>query len=387
MNKIKERKRIFIIIAILILFSILDLLSANATIHMILDDEFVNRQEIAEYTQDQNIIEFTKEVDQFKDKLLLLKERDFIALFGESVAMPQKTFTLSISEPRGIGLPGRRYSDPLLNKDHTEFYMVNDFAGLKIFYSIDGESPVLILIYYNVDDDFSMENIDRRLAWDKSRFKKLVSWFERRRQEVFVWEVDEEIEKTFAEGDYERDIKKKLFEWKKSGKRLGYRLEEGEHFGDKYWKWFRSNGTLAREAYPFSQNIYPNVFIWYHPDGKTELRSERGSGKNYLGTWRWVRPESTDNIRYEVANQRSGHWRADEWTWYDKLGNKIRREWDDNSDGIPDWVSLNGMDEDKKRLTIQESWAINPEFILKESQISDQNNRRVPIRKIVNVKS
>jgi len=300
MNKVKEMKRKFIIIAVLILFSIIDLLLANAAIHMIVEDEFVNREEIVEYTQDQNIIEFTKEVDQFKDKLLLLKERDFIALFGENVEMPQKTFTLSISEPRSVGLPGVRYADPLLNKDHTDFYMISGFAGLKIFYHIDGVSPAYILIYFHVDDDFSMESVVQRLAWDKNRFKRLVSWFEKRRQEIFVWEVDKEIEKTFVRGDYERDIKKKLSEWKKTGERLGYRLEEGEHFGNKFWKWFRSNETLARAAYPYSGNIYPNVFIWYHLDGKTELRSERGGGENYLGTWRWVRPGSTNNIRYEV---------------------------------------------------------------------------------------
>jgi len=62
-------------------------------------------------------------------------------------------------------------------------------------------------------------------------------------------------------------------------------------------------------------------------------------------------------------------------------------EWDDNSDGIPDWVSLNGNDEERKRVVIQESWAINPKFIPEESQIPDQKERRVPIRKIINNKS
>ena len=73
--------------------------------------------------------------------------------------------------------------------------------------------------------------------------------------------------------------------------------------------------------------------------------------------------------------------------WYDARGKVVRSELDDNGDGIPDWFSseepkhFGDVLEDGKTLKLDESWAIHPELIPKESRILNQSDRRVPIRK------
>jgi hypothetical protein len=235
-----------------------------------------------------------------------------------------------------VGLPGIRSTDPKMNKDHTEFYRLGDTAGLTIFYSTDGVTPTAIVVFFRADNSFTRltrDNLKDRLAWDRMRLKQLTEHLERRRAAVFVWEVDPEAEKKMYRDDFSRDPKAKLAAWKASGKKLGLRYQ---HEPDSHRHcWYRPDGTLAREAYAGHGRPEPTTFIWRHKDGLSEFRGECVGGET-IHSWRWCRPGTTFNIRYEIC-YRCG--RPDNWGWYDRNGKLVRSEWDSNGDGVPDWFA------------------------------------------------
>jgi hypothetical protein len=322
-----------------------------------------------------------KKLDAFADRLRDLKERDIEALFGRPVPMKARTFAMPVAQRRSVALSGLRSADPKFNKDHTEFYTIGDAGGIQVIYSQDGVSPAAIVFYLRAGDKFpklTKHNLTQRLRWDEERLRKMVKRFEKRRAEVFVWEVDPEAEAKFFQGDYATDPRAKLEAWMKSGKKLGYKLTVTDReSGSPTYTWYRPDGTVARVARTYGKRAWPHDFFWNHPDGETEFRDEYCPGT--VSTWRWSRPGTSYNIRYETCGSNE---RPASWTWYDKDGKQIRHEWDDNGDGIPDWVSRGREDKTRKRLAIKDSWAVNPKLIPAESRIPDQPDRRVPLRKI-----
>lgn len=359
--------------------------TALAVIFMILTDDCDDATIVRRVYDQQDVVQFRQKLDEFKKKLHPLKEKDFIALFGKSQAKLAKTYAMPVAQSRGLGLSGLRYSEPKLNKNHTEFYVIKDVAGLEVFYQTDGETPAAVVFYFPVDKDFpklTNDNLAKRLSWDEDHLKKLLAFFEKRMGEVLPWEVDQKELAKLHQGDFAVDAKAKLKAWIESGKVLGYTYHHKE--GSNEWYWYRPNGTTARLASRGAtngQDGLPVEFFWYHEDGFSELRKETfGYRTGKLTSRRWCQLKNTFNIRYESSGT---------WCWYGRDGKPVRQEWDDNGDGIPDWYvtkednidhvfDRNAM-EKRKPLKIEESWAINPRMIPEESRIPDQPDLRVPI--------
>jgi len=162
--------------------------TTHAVIMRIVEDEFDNRTAVNSVSTNANVVDFRKEIDAVRAGLMMLKERDFIALFGQSVQMPEQSYAMPIGQHRGYTISGLRYSDPDKNLDHIEFYVIGE-TGIKVHYSTDGISPAAILFYLKVDDTFprlTEENLNERLAWDRRKFEGFKVHLNRRRVEVFV---------------------------------------------------------------------------------------------------------------------------------------------------------------------------------------------------------
>lgn len=356
--------------------------NAQASIFLLLTDEVDDGDIVQRVREDADVKALAKDFDTLRRQLYPLKERDFEVLFGKPARKPAKTFAMPVAEPRALMLSGLHYANPKDNKDHTEFYAIGDFAGMEVYYHIDGVTPQVILFYLRVDKDFpklTKDNLTKRVAWERERLRRLPRVIEERRAKVFVWEVDPDAEKKFYQGDYALDPKRKLESWLATGRKLGYRLKVEKHQaeGPSYY-WYGPDGSLARHAYSNAGEQLPGNFIWYHKGNWQQFRYE--SYQNGHVNWRrWSRPNKSSNIRYETVDA-SG--RPIQWTWYDGEGKVIRREWDDNGDGIPDLVATTRTGKVGRPLPLKESWAVHPELIPKDSRVPDQPDRCVLLRRI-----
>lgn len=365
----------------------LEPLKSQAQISLVLQDGLDDWQLAVKVSKNPDVAKLAQELDRFERKLKPLKERDFVRLFGKKAARTPKLFAMSCAQSHCVSLPGIRFVDEKLNKDHVDFYAVDDCGGMEVYFGVTAE-VVCIVPFLKVDKQFptlNEKNLETRLSWDREHFRKLVQRIEKRWPEVFEWEIDPEAEKKLTEGDFSHDGQEKLAAWIASGEKLGYRLVKESTSIETDHKWYRKDGTLAREAFSYPDGPYS--FIWYHVDGDSELRSE-GTGKHRISSWRWCRKRPVLNIRSESSTGLSGPLRPDHWVWCNALGKVVREEWNDNGQGIPNRVSsgtppFNRMPEDAKPLKMDDSWAVHPELIPEESRISDQPNRRVPIRKIL----
>ncbi len=357
--------------------------SANAVVFLVLNDEFDDRN-LVDNAQHRLAVKFDRaRFQEFSKSLLQLKVWHFIALFGKPQPKPDKSYAMPVAQARGLAMSGLRHGDETLNKDHTDFYVVEGAAALEVYYGIDGETPIAILLYFPVDKDFpklAKDNLTQRLAWDADCFERLKSSTQARRLEVFPWEVDGAELAKLESGDFAADSTFKLLAWVKSGKDLGYTYEHAAESGT--WTWRDSSGKLVRKVASASQSRIPYEFVWFHPDGQ-ELRKETFQYRtDELQSRRWCRADTGATIRYETR---------DAWSWCDKDGKVIRLEWDDNSDGIPDWYRTveDGIDSTSDRtakrhpLKPAESWAVDQKLIPEVSRISDQPDLRIPVRRKV----
>jgi hypothetical protein len=187
--------------------------------------------------------------------------------------------------------------------------------------------------------------------------------------------VDRDAETKFFEGQYSTDPAAKLAAWKALGEKLGYRCEEREAGEGRRTCWYRPDRTRVFE-------YADRNFTWYDESGRNELRGEV-AGKS----WHWYRPGGSSLIRSEFSWGEDDK-RPHEWFWGDKAERLVRRELDDNADGIPDLFdgklpapATDDHEEEWRPLEMDRSWAVHPELIPPECRIEDQPDRRVPVRK------
>jgi hypothetical protein len=351
--------------------------SAHGIIIMGLPDPFDDRAVVGKAQDTEAVKAAGKQLEAIKQRLLKLKERDFLALLGRPAQRRQGQYAFPIAQPRLLCLSGIRYADEKMNKDHTDFHPIGDIGALEVWYQIDGMSPAAIVFYLRPNAHFprlTPRNLDQRLAWDRERLGALDDFLQRRWIEVFPWEVNARAEQHFFQGEFSRDLKVKLESWRVVARQEELRLEVDEP-ATRY-RWYRPDGTLAREAYGGTGRPMLDHFIWYDATGRNPVREE-WTGADGITAWRWRQPGKTsnDNIRYETANADG---RPHSWTWWDRQGKAVRHEWDDNGDGVPDLV---GSDKDGRPLRLEESWAVHPRLIPEESRIPDQPQRHVPLRK------
>jgi hypothetical protein len=368
-------------------------LKAAASIIISFDDPFDKREIVIDAMDDPRVKTFNDDLTAFKKKLLPLKLRDFEALFGKPVAKPVKEYAFPTAERRALGLSGLRYVDEKMNKDHTDFHVLGDLAGLEIWYGLDGETPAAIVVFFKVDKQFiPLDHPDRfvqRLGWDRDKYQKLVRYVEQRRAKVFVWEVDpDQSLEQYQETDA-LVFDQKIDAWIAWGKKEGLQLTHhvATETANSRWEWHDKSGKLVAAA--FHDRGYrgaeakPTQFARYHPNG-TPCREEFGLGS--LESIRWQTPEGK-NIRYDSGRVVEGVWRGLGWTWWNHSDGAVRIEFDDNDDGIPDWVKQGSAEKEGKelkseRLTVEKSWAIHPDLIPKECRVPGQEVRQLHIRKI-----
>lgn len=346
-----------------------------------LDDEFDDTRLIQKAREQPGVQKQDVAMDAFRAKLYRLKERDLIVLFGPPQAMPAKTYAMPVAQHRALVFSGLSVDGA---KDHQEFYVIKDVAGLEVYYGTDGESPVAVVVYLLAGKDFpklTADNLDKRLAWDQDHWDRLLKHYENRLPAVFPWEIDRDELAKLHQGDFAVDAKAKLEAWIASGKALGYTYRHTE--GSRDWTWHRPDGTLARSASRGATDGPPVHFTWHFANGSGELRLETFAYQaGTLESRRWQNPKTGGNLRYETFGS---------WCWYGKDGKPVRFEWDDNGDGIPDWyvTGEDGLEhtgdrkamEKRKPLKVQESWAVNPKLIPEASRIPDQPDLRLPLRR------
>ncbi len=357
---------------------------AHAVIFTFLDDEFDDTRLVREARDRWPVKTVDRRIESFERSLYRFKERDFAALFDKPQAKPEKTYAMPVAQARGLMLSGIRYSDPAMNKNHTDFHVLPGVAGLEVYYHIDGETPAVVLVYLPVDAAFprlTETNLPQRLAWDTAGLDRLAAHLDSRLKAVFPYEVDRAEVANIETGDFSADPAERLRSWTASGSALGYTLrEEVSPEGRKDWKWYGADDRRpAREASRGLGDGPPTYFKWLHPNGG-ERRSEGFDATGVLVCRRWCQ-DDTRNIRYETGVS---------WCWYGLDGKVVRFEWDDNGDGLPDLyvTAEDGIrhtgDEEamkkRKELRLTESWAVNPALIPEECRIPDQPGLRVPVR-------
>jgi hypothetical protein len=361
----------------------------DAGIIVLLRDPLDDTDVVRKVQEDPAIRAFQKEVRAFGKRLLQWKERDFQAIFGNARVQPGARYAMMSTEPRVIGMSGRRYADPKLNKDHTESYHVGNTGRLDVYYSLDGVTPVHVHFYLRADKGFikldRADKLQARLFWERAAFARVVSETRKRWREVVVWEVDADKQKAQSQGMGSGDLDARLRAMLRWGVQQGYRLDHQPARGDQTprWTWFLGEKMMA-EAYHdrgFKGAAgKPSNFIFYRPDGQ-RLRDDGGWPSVQM--IRWYRPDGT-MVRSEHGSQDGDRWKPTGWSWYDKDGKAVRTEFDTNGDGVPDRV-LSGeffARAPTTTLAVERSWAVHPELIPVELRTADDPSRRLPLRKI-----
>jgi hypothetical protein len=161
--------------------------TAWAGIFMRFQDDFDDSSLVSAVSEQEPVKKFNEEINSFQKTLWPCKEKEIEKFLGKPVARPEKTYAMPVAEARAVLMSGIRYSEKKMNKNHIAFYPIDDFAGLDVWYGMDGESPEFAILYFKVDKTFpklTATNIDQRLSWDRQRFDKLVKYVEKRKSEA-----------------------------------------------------------------------------------------------------------------------------------------------------------------------------------------------------------
>jgi hypothetical protein len=355
-------------------------------------DPHDNPDVVSQVAHDPRVEELRREANAFRKRIMSWKERDFLALFGKPVSPGTVNDALMTVEARTLGLSGMASSDPKANKNHTEAYPVADVGHLVVYFGHDGEHPVYALSYLKTDKDFlkldRAGNLEKRLAWEKPRFARLIKEVARRWRQVVVWEIDPEKEKAQSQGLESGDFAIKIRAAERWGKERGYTLKYEPPVGDEEpsWAWFQGEVLMARAYHDRGfkgSEATPSHFEFYRPDGSL-LRDEMGWPS--LELVRWYRPGGEQRMACVEAGaiHENGAWRPYAWSWYDKRGKVVRKEEDSNGDGIPDVQGKSDLFNQKPQtpLSIDRSWAVNPTLIPEDHRNPGQPDPRVPLRRI-----
>src|SRR5207342_3147787 len=81
---------------------------------------------------------------------------------------------------------------------HFDTYAVGDIARLEVVYQHNGTSPADFVFQLKMDRDFvkldRAENLEMRLAWERTRFNEMVKRIDELWRLKVVWEVDVEAQ-------------------------------------------------------------------------------------------------------------------------------------------------------------------------------------------------
>lgn len=146
--------------------------SARAVIFFSLDDEFDDAWLVLSVRENEAVNAFRRSLDRAEAALRCRTQPEIEKLLGRSCKKPRKTYAMPVAQARRVGISGLRATG---SKDHQEFYPIQDFAGLEVYYVND--SPLAVFFFLKPDEHFSKltgKNLAKRLDWDREQFTKLV---------------------------------------------------------------------------------------------------------------------------------------------------------------------------------------------------------------------
>jgi len=126
----------------------------HADVIVFIDDQVDDHALVVAVSGQKPVKEFAAEIATFRETLTASKVAQIEILLGKPVPRRDGDYAMPVGQARGFSMSGRRYADKAQNKHHTEFYPIGDFAGIEVWYGIDGESPVFALLYFRVDKTF-----------------------------------------------------------------------------------------------------------------------------------------------------------------------------------------------------------------------------------------
>lgn len=319
------------------------------------------------------------EFDALARRMQRWKKRDFEALFGAPVQGTHTDYALTCTQPRTVWMSGLRLNGPD-SKAHTAAYTVADGVRVDVSFQWDGVTPSYMLFYLRTGKGFvrldRADQLEARVAWEREILWKTAKRIDSRWGDVVGWEVDGGAFATIFAGREAIDLYTKFQAYREWGEKQELRLVCGKGS----WEWYRGKTRVAH-AYG-DDDVTPTNFVLFGADGQS-VRDHLGGTKSY--SIRWNRPDGS-NARYESWERDgdSGPWRAVGWVWSGPGGHGKRSEMDTNGDGIPDEVQqhIEGKEAATAPLTVEQSWAIHPKLIPADWRVTDQPDRRLPVRRI-----
>ena len=145
---------------------------AHADVGVLIDDSVDDVALVVAVSGQKPIKEFAAEITAFRETLTASKEGRIEKLLGKPVPRRDGDYAMPVGQPRGFRMSGRFSADKAKNKHHTEFYPIGDFAGIEVWYGMDGESPVFALLYFRVDKTFPKLREVKEKGGDKSAAPK-----------------------------------------------------------------------------------------------------------------------------------------------------------------------------------------------------------------------
>jgi hypothetical protein len=340
--------------------------SLAAEILYLINDPIDDRAVLLSVRNDPRLLTFAKEVEAVRKRLLEWKEDDFLSVFGNptrrttgltgaSGVQAGDGFAILSTEPRGRALQGLRCGAPECTKDHFDTYMVGDLARVEVVYGPNGFVPADFVFHLKMDRDFvrmdRVENLERRLAWERVRFNELVKRIDALWRLKVVWQVDAEAQTKQFQGIHSWDGAERLEAVAKASQQLN---------------------VIGRPEVGLVSFSYPNEL--------TVDYLKQGPGQIMI---RWKRARNAQLRYIEYATSRAGRWVPMAWSWFGENEENEVRETDTNGDGLPDRYWKKGMPEASLLpLSVDLSWAVHPELVPDRLRIPDHETRRVPIRRI-----
>jgi hypothetical protein len=127
---------------------------SRAVIFVMIHDPMDDRALVDAVSGQKPVREFAAEIEALEKTLLANNKEKIEKLLGKPAPKPAKDHAMPVGQHRAFAISGLRYADEKLNKDHTAYYPIGDFAGIEVRYGIDGTSPQFAVLYFKVDDAF-----------------------------------------------------------------------------------------------------------------------------------------------------------------------------------------------------------------------------------------
>ena len=128
--------------------------SSRALLILRIDDPVDDDALVDAVSGQKAVKEFAAELEALEKSLIANDLEKIDKLVGKPAPKPERGYAIPVGQHRMYAISGKRYTDEKLNKNHTEYYPVGDFAGIEVSYGINGTSPQFAVLYFKMDGAF-----------------------------------------------------------------------------------------------------------------------------------------------------------------------------------------------------------------------------------------